>query len=162
MSTTGGRPAADDTMAARTTVVRECTAPDAVAVAALLGELGYPATPESVPGRLARLAHGGRAVALAAVRGDVVVGLATVHLLAGLHASNDVAQLTALVVTDTARRHGVGRQLVSAAEEWARSRGCQRIFVTTALHRHAAHAFYERLGYEHTGRRYAKPLGADA
>jgi len=41
-------------------------------------------------------------------------------------------------------------------EHWARSRGCHRIVVTTALKRAEAHAFYERLGYRHTGRRYGK------
>jgi hypothetical protein len=28
--------------------------------------------------------------------------------------------------------------------------------VTTALQRAGAHAFYERIGYRHTGRRYGK------
>ena len=43
-----------------------------------------------------------------------------------------------------------------AAEDWARQCGCKRIVVTTALQRAGAHAFYERLAYAHTGRRYGK------
>ena len=46
--------------------------------------------------------------------------------------------------------------MVKAIEEWARSHGCKRVTVTTGLHRAGAHQFYERLGFEHTGRRYAK------
>ena len=48
------------------------------------------------------------------------------------------------------------RALVDEAEAWARAQGCRRIIVTTALHRTGAHAFYERIGYAHTGRRYGK------
>jgi hypothetical protein len=33
------------------------------------------------------------------------------------------------------------------------------LFLTTAERRSDAHAFYERLGFERTGRRYAKRFG---
>jgi GNAT superfamily N-acetyltransferase len=61
-------------------------------------------------------------------------------------------------VSTHVRKVGVGKALVKAAEDWARHRGCERISVTTALHRAVAHAFYERLGYSHSGRRYTKVL----
>jgi GNAT superfamily N-acetyltransferase len=91
--------------------------------------------------------------------GSDVVGLCTIHLLSTIHADGDVAQLTALVVSERARGAGVGRMLVHEAEAWSRRRGAVRIVVTTALHRSGAHAFYERLGYTHTGRRYGRTLG---
>jgi GNAT superfamily N-acetyltransferase len=65
-------------------------------------------------------------------------------------------QITLLVVDEANRSRGAGRALVEAAEAWARSRGTKRITVTTALDRGVAHAFYEKVGYLHTGRRYAK------
>jgi hypothetical protein len=40
----------------------------------------------------------------------------------------------------------------------ARQRDAAGLVVTTAVHRAGAHAFYARLGYELTGRRYARPL----
>ena len=61
-----------------------------------------------------------------------------------------------LVVASSARRQGVGDRLVKAIEEWAKGHGCKRVTVATGLHRAGAHQFYERLGFEHTGRRYAK------
>jgi GNAT superfamily N-acetyltransferase len=67
-----------------------------------------------------------------------------------------IGQLSLLVVDETWRSRGVGRLLVEAVERWTRERGCHRIVVTTALRRTDAHAFYERIGYQHTGRRYAK------
>jgi GNAT superfamily N-acetyltransferase len=60
------------------------------------------------------------------------------------------------VVEESMRGTGVGRAIVDEAERWARERDCHRIVVTTALRRADAHAFYERIGYTHTGRRYAK------
>jgi GNAT superfamily N-acetyltransferase len=52
----------------------------------------------------------------------------------------------------------VGRELVAALEALARSHDCVRISVTSAEHRDGAHAFYQRLGYDYTGRRFAKKL----
>ena len=137
---------------------------DAEGIAALLGELGYPARADEVPPRLARLDRFARAsaehgaAAFVAARDRELLGLATVHAYPVLHRAGDVAQLTALVVTARERGLGVGRALVDAAARWARARGCSRLTVTTALHRADAHAFYERLGFEHTGRRYVKGL----
>ena len=48
--------------------------------------------------------------------------------------------------------------LLEVAEDYARKHGCPRIVVATANHRSGAHAFYERLGWEWTGRRYGKLL----
>jgi ribosomal protein S18 acetylase RimI-like enzyme len=43
-------------------------------------------------------------------------------------------------------------------EAEARARGCCLIFLTTAERRDAAHAFYDQIGFEETGRRFAKLL----
>ena len=141
-------------------VIRDASVHDAGVLAALAGELGYPATAAQMAARLERLASSDRARVLVATDGvdGAVLGFCTVHLLATIHGDANVAQLTALVVSEQARGKGVGRTLVSEAEEWARRSEAGRIVVTTALHRAGAHAFYERLGYTHTGRRYARLL----
>jgi len=131
---------------------------DADAIARLLGELGYPTAPEQVPARLERLSSDARAVVIVAEESGRVIGLATAHTHSSIHVDGEVAWITSLVVGSARRKHGVGRRLVAALEAWARSRGCVRLSVTTALHRHEAHAFYERLGFEFTGRRYTRPL----
>jgi len=137
---------------------RAATAADAVPIAELLGQLGYPCAPSEVPERLSRLGAGGDAAAIVAAIGDTVVGLATMHSRVVLHSAEPVAQLTALVVPRAMRGRGIGRALVAATEAWARERGAKRIVVTTALHREEAPRFYERLGFTHTGRRYARPI----
>ncbi len=94
--------------------VRDAAPPDAPALAALFGELGYPTPAEQMPGRMGRLWSDPRARAIVAVEGDAVVGAATVHLHTTLHAEGEIAQLTALVVTEARRGRGIGHQLVEA------------------------------------------------
>ena len=108
-----------------------------------------------MPERLRRLRSTGDDAFVAEVDG-ATVGLATVHSRAVLHAARPVVQLTALVVPPEMRGRGVGRALVDEAERWGRTRGADRLVVTTALHRADAPLFYERIGFEHTGRRYVK------
>lgn len=139
-------------------IIRAPTDRDASRLASLLGELGYPAEAKDLPRRLARLSGRGDAAAFVAETDGVVVGVSTVHTFASIHAEREVAWLTTLVVAREVRQRGIGRALVTAAERWAREKGCQRLSVTTGLHRADAHAFYDRLGYEPSGHRYAKPL----
>jgi len=138
--------------------IREAADGDAPPLAGLLGDLGYPADARDLPRRLTRLGERGTAVAFVAEIEGRVVGVVTAHAFASIHAERDVAWLTTLVVAQDARHQGVGRALVAAAEGWARTHQCQRLSVTTALHRDDAHAFYDRLGYQHSGRRYTKAL----
>ena len=137
--------------------IRPAEDADAPVLAALLAHLGYPADAADLPDRLLRLRSDGDD-AFVAVLDGVTVGLATVHSRAVLHVARPVAQLTALVVPPAMRGRGVGRALVVAAEQWARAQDADRLVVTTALHRAEAPLFYERLGFEHTGRRYVRKL----
>ena len=57
------------------------------------------------------------------------------------------AEIRGLIVTATLRGRGIGEQLVSHAEQWARERGVTRIRVRSNILRERTHAFYERLGY---------------
>ena len=138
-------------------LVREIRPDDAAAIAALLTELGYPVEAEAIPLRLERLRECGDLVLVAELDGGVA-GLAHLHVSPAIEYERPAAKLSALVVDERRRRSGIGRALVDAVEAEARSRGCGLLFVTTAERRADAHRFYERLGFERTGRRYAKRL----
>lgn len=138
--------------------VRGPEARDIAILAQLLGELGYPALPDAVHARLERLRGASRAEVLVAEQAGEVCGFATVHAHDSLNRDDPSAQLTLLVVAARARSSGVGRRLVQAAESWAVQQGARRLLVTTAVHRAGAHVFYEKLGYQLTGRRYARDL----
>lgn len=53
-----------------------------------------------------------------------------------------------LAVDEAVRRHGVGRALMAAAEEWLRGQGIPKVQLVVRDTNAAATAFYERLGYE--------------
>jgi GNAT superfamily N-acetyltransferase len=100
----------------------------------------------------------GPTAVLVATASDEVIGLATAHILSVINRAGDVAMLTAIVVDERVRSKGVGHALVLAVEAFARASGCERLTVTTYLNRKDAHTFYERIGFELTGRRYGKSL----
>jgi GNAT superfamily N-acetyltransferase len=87
-----------------------------------------------------------------------VAGLAQLHVSPALEYDRPAAKLAALVVDESQRGQGVGRALVEAMEAEARVRGCVLLFLTTATRRKDAHAFYERVDLEETGKRFAKHL----
>jgi N-acetylglutamate synthase-like GNAT family acetyltransferase len=137
--------------------IRDARFEDSAAIADLLGQLGYPAIGNVVARRLERLVAAGDRTVVAEIDGRVV-GLARLHVSSSLEYDRPAAQLAALVVAEAHRGQGIGRALVEAMEAAARARGCGTFFLTTAEGRADAHAFYERIGLEHTGRRYAKLL----
>lgn len=136
--------------------IRAAAAVDAATIAQLLGQLGYPASTNEVKERLERLNAFRGTVALVKEVDGRVVGVVTGHLFPSIHSTPAIAWLTTLVVDQANHRTGVGRELVAAVEEWARSQGAVRISVTSGKHRDDAHAFYERVGYERTGVRLTK------
>ena len=136
-------------------LVREVQPEDAGAIARLLTELGYPVEADAIPPRLERLRLSDDLVLVAESDGGVA-GLAHLHVSPLIEDDQAAAKLSALVVAKRHRGSGIGRALVEAVEAEARSRGCGLLFLTTAERRADAHSFYERLGFERTGRRYAK------
>jgi RimJ/RimL family protein N-acetyltransferase len=69
-------------------------------------------------------------------------------------ASRHVADL-GLMVAQEARRQGVGRALMAAAEDWARVVGVLKIELHVFPYNEAALALYEELGYRREGLRLA-------
>jgi GNAT superfamily N-acetyltransferase len=138
--------------------IREVRVADARRIAELLGQLGYPADEDAVGRRLERLEGSETDATWVAEDGGELVGLVGIHVSQVLAYDGDAAKVSEIVVDDRYRRRGIGGRLMEVAEEEARRRGCVVLFLTTAERRKDAHAFYRRLGFEETGRRFAKPL----
>jgi GNAT superfamily N-acetyltransferase len=119
---------------------------DAEAVATLAGQLGYPSTAAQVLARVAVITSRTDAAALVAERGGEIVGWLHVELRHTLVADHE-AQVMALVVDESHRSQGVGAALMSAAEDWARAHGAERVRVGSRITRTDAHRFYERMDY---------------
>jgi GNAT superfamily N-acetyltransferase len=131
---------------------------DAEHIANLFTQLGYPTSARDVPGRLDNVFADGGSVVLAIDDGGRALGLMSLARLRVIHAAGPIAYITGLVIDVEARGQGVGRALVDAAKEWARSEGCVRLNVTSAEHRADAHAFYPKCGLAYHGRRFSAEI----
>ena len=139
--------------------VRPVADADLAHIARLMGELGYPATPEQVRARLARVAgDDGYAAYVAEVDGRVAGFLGLQRGWAYEH-EKPYARIVSLVVDAQVRRRGVGARLVEFADEWARERGAYGLMLNTNVRREEAHLFYESMGFSRTGYRYARAYG---
>jgi GNAT superfamily N-acetyltransferase len=138
--------------------VRDARPSDAQAIAVLLGELGYPAEAAQVKRRLERIADNPSSRLFVAEVNGEIAGLGGLHVLPVVYDDELDCMLTAMVVGAEHRRQGIGADLVDAVEREARSRGCRRLVLGSADRRADAHAFYETLGFEATGRRFVKAL----
>ena len=131
----------------RDATIRQAKPEDAARVAELLSQLGYPATAAEVVRRLGYWQGDPLSRILVAERSGQVIGCLSVHAIPYLERTGRWARIESLVVDSTARRSGVARSLVAAAEDTARQWGCLAVEVTSARYRDDAHAFYKQLGY---------------
>ena len=145
--------------------VRDAGPADAEALAALFGQLGYPACADEVRVRLAArsgpCAHN-FARTLVAEHAGVVAGVIVLNLIEPVHVPGRWAMVSALVVDAALRGAGVGARLLDEAEQYARGQGCSRIELSSSEGRTGAHLFYERQGYGEVRKRFVKPLAAAA
>ena len=139
------------------TTVREARDDDRAAILGLLAELGYPADAETVDRRLGRVGREPSVRMLVAEQDGRIVAFASLHVLHLIERA-PLGRISAIVVTEPARRGGVGVALVERLEGEARAMGCDRLEVTSGEWRVDAHDFYRELGYEETSKRFIKSL----
>ncbi len=132
-------------------MIRSAVETDVEAIAALSGQLGYPAQPAEIKARLERIQAQGDGQVLVAEVGGRVVGWVHVR---GEHTleSPALAAISGLVVDEGQRRRGVGAELMAAAERWAVSMRYDTVRLRSNVIREAAHRFYRRLGYSEAKR----------
>ena len=138
--------------------IRDALPSDTQELSKLLAQLGYPVDAAELPARIERFVSRGNGRVLVAVEGETIVGFAALELTFPIHHAHPVAHLSAFAISESSRRRGVGRILLSALESAARREGCQRVVVTSAERRADAHLFYPAAGYSYTGRRFGKEL----
>ena len=134
--------------------IRPATVEDSTGIARLAGELGYPATAAEMALRLAAMLPLPNHFVAIADGSDSLLGWVAVERRL-LLISGDKAELMGLVIGSAARRAGVGKALVSAAERWVIAQGLDTIVVRSNVARAESHPFYERLGYTRTKTQHA-------
>lgn len=86
----------------------------------------------------------GEILALTSVESRVV---ATAHL----RCQGEVAHLGLIAVCPSLQSHGLGRRVIAAAEERARTEGCTTMHIQVVNLRTELPDFYRRLGFRETG-----------
>jgi aminoglycoside 6'-N-acetyltransferase I len=90
-------------------------------------------------------------ILVAETSGGRLVGFLEVNLRShadGCNPGRPVGYIEGWYVSGNYRRHGVGRSLLSAAEDWARRQGCVEMASDTWLDNETSQRAHEALGYE--------------
>ena len=121
-------------------MIRAATVADADAIAALLDACGQNWTLDHVRSELAR--ETGRHLVREDGRGTILGWI-----------TEDVAEIDMLAVHPSARRSGLGRQLLDAWEADVRTRGALKVWLDVRPSNEAALRLYQGAGYRSTGKR---------
>lgn len=128
--------------------VRSARRGDGEALAALLGELGYPGAADTSTVHWV-LSHPEMDVIVAADNMDKPVGMITLSHRPQLRMKGRIVTIDELVVSASWRRRGVGRALMKRALERARALTARRVELHTHKGRgEAVRAFYESCGFQ--------------
>jgi ribosomal protein S18 acetylase RimI-like enzyme len=141
--------------------IRRARPSDAEAIARLATQLGYNAESSAVADRLSRVLARSDQEFLVADHKERPVGW--IHVLVSEYVEADAfVVIGGLVVDREYRNQGIGRRLLTTAEEWAVQHGCSVVRLSSSVQRTEAHAFYEGAGYTKLKTQYsfAKAVGA--
>lgn len=127
--------------------IRECVLGDAEFIYRLnLDELGYEYPLEETKMKIANILSQGNDKIYVAVTGDIVIGYIHINDYDVIYAPS-MKNIMGIAVSGRYRRMGVGKALLSKAEEWARIDGACGIRLVSGKHREGAHKFYSSMGY---------------
>ena len=117
-------------------------------MADLAGQLGYQCRVEEIRQRLSYMQDPNQyGVFVAELDSGQVAGWIGVFVYRAVELDG-CAEVSGLVVDENVRCRGIGKVLLSAAEEWAQNVGCRTISVNCNIVRERAHGFYTANGYE--------------
>jgi GNAT superfamily N-acetyltransferase len=127
--------------------IRSVRLNDAVDIARLSSQLGYPVDAEGVEEFLAQIElDSDHSVFLAEHDAGSVLGWIHVFMTKRLFVA-PFAEIGGLVVDKNSRGQGVGHQLLDEAEKWAQLKGCSAMVIRSNVIRNRAHEFYVGTGY---------------
>ncbi len=128
--------------------IRPATASDAPHLSRLNTQWLYPASPETVIERIARIRSTSVAEIFVAETETEVVGW--LHIFGrSTMGSDGFAEIGGLIVDENHRQQGIARKLVAEALLWAGQNGFEKVVVRTSDRRTEANAFYPRVGFLH-------------
>lgn len=131
-------------------MIRKAVQEDVEQLAFLMGELGYPTTPNEMEERFSKINNNSLYNTLVAEQNGDIIGM--VGMILGFHyeKNENYVRIVALVVDSQYRKQGFGRRLIERAEEWAIELGAKSIVLNSGnrSERDDAHRLYIGQGFE--------------
>ncbi len=124
---------------------REYKQDDIAKLQNLMLELGYSVNLPELSQNISEIYKKGGEIFITEIDGEVVGSVCV--LIDTRLAEGVYAEIVSLIVSENIRGHGVGKELVKEAENWARKH-VNKIRVRANEVRSHAHAFYKSQGYE--------------
>lgn len=88
-----------------------------------------------------------------------VIGFCAAAVVNNFWQEGQIAYVYAMIVEEALRGQGIGSQLLNAALDTAKARGCKRLELDSGFHREQAHLFYtEKMGFEKRAFLFSKDL----
>ena len=131
-------------------IIRKVIPSDVTVLVKLIEQLGYSITLSELQANIELcLSDKHYSIFVAETQGEIYgfIGLITASWL---HRNGSWAKVLALVVDEEQRGAEIGSQLLNFAENYAKTQGCDKIELTSGLHRRqsGAHKFYLSHGYQ--------------
>jgi GNAT superfamily N-acetyltransferase len=138
-------------------IIRQGISADSPYLQKLLEQLGYPQQGDRVIEAIESYFEPGYYLLVAEVDNGIV-GFASLHWFDMFHMRGKMGRITAICIQEELRSKGIGHNLLTASEEFFKSKGCVKVEVTTNLKRTLTHEFYAKNGYEINSKRFIKTL----
>jgi aminoglycoside 6'-N-acetyltransferase I len=137
--------------------IRAASSTDAAGIAELMKAAGRPVDTATIGTRLDGFRQDA-GVALLALEWGPPSGLIVLNWYRTLNADLPVAQISTLLVGPDDRRRGIGRTLLKAGAQAARSAGCGTLYVSASVGDATLAAFCIAAGFSEGGTSFERPL----
>ena len=128
-------------------MIREVTVQDSSAISTISHvSLGYPCEEMLVKSKIEHLEQAREKVFVAQIEGKVV-GYIHVEIYDVLYFER-MANILGLAVDPEYQKRGIGKQLIKAAEAWAKNQDAHTLRLNSGMNRKEAHQFYRAVGFD--------------
>jgi GNAT superfamily N-acetyltransferase len=128
-------------------LIRKANPEDYSDICELVFQLGYPAENEKIKSRIQMFSESPQQDILVA-EGENHRIIGYIHFHQNFSLENDpVLEIGGFVVNQDYRRLGIGKALLTAAEDWGRAAGFHAIRLHSNVIREDAHRFYQAMGF---------------
>ncbi|MEK3735472.1 MULTISPECIES: GNAT family N-acetyltransferase [Paenibacillus] len=141
-------------------LIRNFEQKDLEAVTSLMRELNYPTTLNVMRERMEAMSADPLHCNMVAELDGKVVGMIMLRQVKSFVKTEQVTQITSVIVTSNCRGQGIGKRLIRAAEAWGKQQGSNLLFLVSGNREELApeHAFYEHIGFEKNCYQFSKKL----